>query len=286
MTQQEFTNEFKAHARSVGMDIIGIAPIERFNDLPKEKHPSSIFPEARSVVVVGKRIVRGVLRGVEEGTQFGIYDLFGRDWLNNRPLALATFKTAEFLEDNGWEAVPMPYLPPETPAMGVPVKKDRPAPNIMVDFNDAAVRAGVGEIGYCGFLLTPAFGPRQRLQMILTDADLVPDDILKDPICTGCMKHAASVCPLGAISSESEQTLRICGKEMVVGAIDYGKCARCKNGATPNPWHPAGKPERLAAACARGCVAELEDKERLTNKFENKFRKRAPWGVIEERRML
>lgn len=147
MSEQDLTARFRAHARSCGADIAGIAPVERFDGLPGERHPASIFPETRSVVVVGKRIVRGALRGVEEGTQFDVYNQFGRDWLNNRTLALATFRISEFLEDSGWEAVPLPNLPPETPPMGVSVREGRPAPNVMLDFDDAAVRAGVGEIG-------------------------------------------------------------------------------------------------------------------------------------------
>jgi len=111
------TSEFRAHAQSAGADIVGIAPIGRFSSLPPEGHPSSIYPEVRSVVVIGKRIARGALRGVEEGTQFQLYYQYGRDWLSNRVLATATYRAAEFLEDRGWEAVPLPNLPPETPAI-------------------------------------------------------------------------------------------------------------------------------------------------------------------------
>lgn len=285
MSQQSFTNEFRTHARSCGIDIIGVAPIERFSGIPLERHPASIFPEVRSVVVVGKRIVRGALRGVEEGTQFSIYSQFGRDWLNNRTLALATFRASEFLEDHGWEAVPLPNLPPETPPMGVPVREDALAPNVMLDFDDAAVRAGVGEIGYCGFLLTPQFGPRQRLQMILTDAELVPDAIIEEPICLRCERDIA-FCPPGAISDDPAETRVVCGREMAVARIDHARCAQCKNGALPNAYHPSGSPDRLAAACARGCMVRLEAAGCLSNRFTNAFRKRAPWGVIEERRTL
>ncbi len=285
MAAPDFTQAFKSSVRACGADIVGIASIDRFNGLPADKHPASIFPEVRSVVVIGKRIVRGALRGIEEGTQFEIYNYFGRDLLNNRTLALTTFRICEFLEDNGWEAVPLPYLPPEIPPMGVPVRSGLPAPNVMLDFDDAAVRAGVGEIGYCGFLLTPTFGPRQRLQLILTDADLAPDPLLKDPICTQCALES-SPCPLGAIGGEPAQVRTICGKEMPIGAIDYDKCAACKNGAGPNPWHPSGKPDRLAAACARGCVAYLESAGRIGNTFASPFRKRPPWGVIEERKVI
>ena len=68
--RSQFTAAFKEYARSVGADLVGIANIERFEDVAPNRHPSSIFPEARSVVMIGKRITRGTLRGLEEGTQF------------------------------------------------------------------------------------------------------------------------------------------------------------------------------------------------------------------------
>ncbi|HEX2998849.1 MAG TPA: hypothetical protein VHR86_01225, partial [Armatimonadota bacterium] len=257
----------------------------RFSDVPTNHHPAAIFPEVRSVIVIGKRITRGALRGIEEGTQFDLYFQFGRDWLNNRVLALASFRSAEFLENNGWEAVPLPNLPPEVPPMGLPVKEGLPAPNVMMDFDDAAVRAGLGEIGYCNLFLTPEFGPRQRLQIILTDAELEPTPMLTKAICTRCMDHT-KFCPLGAISKEGERTLTIAGKEMVVGNIDYAKCAQCKNGAFGNALHSSGKPDRMAALCTRNCIQFLEENEQISNTFQNPFRTREPWGVIEERKTL
>lgn len=282
---KDFTTQFKAHAKQAGVDLIGIAPISRFEDVSPEHHPASIFPEVKTVVVIGKRIARGALRGVEEGTQFDIYGQYGRDWLSNRILAMATFRTAEFLEDNRWEAVPLQDLPKETPPMGVSVRPGQPPPNVMIDLEDAAVRAGLGEIGYCGFFLTPEFGPRQRLQIILTDAELEPDSIPEEAICDYCADSVA-FCPLGALNPEVNTAINVCGKEMVTAEISYDKCRVCKNGAGPNPYHPSGKPDRLGAICARSCLDRLEQSGKLKNVFRNPFRKREPWGVIEERRIL
>jgi len=276
-----FSDAIRTHAPRAGADLLFIAPIERFNDLPAEKHPASIFPEARSVVVVGKRITRGTLRGVEEGTQFDLYRQYGRDWLNNRVLATATYRISEFLEDNGWEAVPLPNLPPEVPPMGIPVREGLPAPNVMLDFDDAAVRAGMGEIGYCGMLLTPRFGPRQRIQLILTDAELTPDPLLTEPVCLGC-KDLKDICPLGAIRNDGNETLNAAGKTTTVAKVDASICGKCRNGVEANPFHASGKPDRCASLCTRNCVVRLEEAGRLTESFENPFRKRAPWGFVEE----
>ena len=273
-------DKIERYAREAGADIFGVAGIERFKEVPFEKHPQAIFPEVRSVIVVGRRITRGTLRSVEEGTNFSNYSLYGYDWLDNRFIALTTFRISEFLEDNGWEAVPLPNIPPEVPPMGVKVRKESPEPNVLLDFDDIAVRAGVGEIGYCGVLLTPEYGPRQRIQLILTDAVIEQDPLLSEKICLyedGCR----GFCPLGAFKGEKE--IVIAGKKMIVADIDYKReCLSCKNGAMSNRYHPAGKPDRLAAVCIRSCVDILERKGRIKNRFGLPFRIRDAWTVKKD----
>jgi epoxyqueuosine reductase QueG len=280
---KDLTIALKEHATASGADLVGIADIERFEGLPAQNDPRYIFPDAKSVIVVGRRITRGALRGIEEGTQFGNYRLYGYSWLDNRFVAITTFRTAEFLEDNGWEAVPLVPLPPEIPPMGISVKPDLPPPNVLPDLQDAAVRAGLGEIGYARFLLTPQYGPRQRFQAILTDAVLEPDPILDEAICDRSPETHAAFCPLEAIDPSQEETLVICGKQMTVAKVDYGLCAKCENGARPNLYHPAGKPDRLGALCARSCLVHLEEAGRLGNTFRAPFRKRTPWTVVRGR---
>lgn len=274
----QLTAEFKAFAQEKRVDLLGIAPIDRFSGVAANHHPQSIFPETRSVIVLGKRITRGTLRGLEEGTQFDVYGQYGLSWLADRMLAITTISLATFLEDHRCEAVPLQDLPPQIPPSGIAVKPGIPAPNVMVDIRDAAVRAGVGEIGYCGEILTPEFGPRQRFQMILTDAELTPTPLCQASVCDEC-KECVSACPLNAIATGADERLEICGKTMTVASIDYGACRSCKNGARGNPNHPAGRPDRLGALCTRTCVDHLERADRVSNQFAGTFRKRPAWQI-------
>lgn len=275
----KLTEDFIAFAKSKRVDVLGIAPIERFADVPVNHHPATIFPEVKNVIVLGKRITRGTLRGIEEGTQFSLYGQYGQSWLMDRMLAITTIGVATWLEDNRWEAVPIQDLPPEVPPSGIAVKPGLPAPNVMIDVREAAVRAGVGEIGYCGELLTPEFGPRQRFQLILTDAPLDPTAMLEKSVCDKCGLCAKS-CPKGAF--KGEKTVIIAGKEMLVADIDYNVCRTCKNGATGNPQHQAGRPDRLGAVCLRSCVNHLEAEKLIGNSLVNPFRQREAWTIDGE----
>ncbi len=260
------------------IDLIGFASKERFNGVDAQHNPFSIFPEAKTVIMLGKRICRGALRGVEEGTNFGDYTLFGKNWLEDEFLSMACYDLVRVLEDNGWEACPIFPNPTEIEPQGVAVADGRPAPNVYPDFDYAAVACGLGEIGKNGLLLTPEFGSRQRFHMILTDAEIEPSPLFEGKICDGCGKCANS-CPLGAIDVNNTVEIDVCGKKMQVYSIDYDICKTCKNGACINRFSKIAKPDRVAALCNRTCICHLEETKVLSNKFENSFRQREVWSV-------
>jgi hypothetical protein len=87
---------------SNGADLVGIASMERFSALPPEANPRHVKPDAQSVIVVGFRIARGALRGVEEGTA----------WQTQTGAAASicvesTYQLCCLLESEGWEPVPL-----------------------------------------------------------------------------------------------------------------------------------------------------------------------------------
>ncbi len=265
-------------AKKEGIDLIGFADKSRFDALPARNNPFSIFPEGKTVILVGKRLCRGALRGIEEGTNFADYNLFGKNWLEDEFLSIACYGLVNAIEDEGWEAVPVFPNPCELAPSGVSVAEGRPEPNVFPDFDYAAVACGLCEISYSGIPLSKQFGSRQRFHMIITDAELEPTPILEKSICNNCKKCALS-CPLGAISTEKTREIEICGKKMTVAEIDYEKCKICKNGACVNRFSPAARPDRLAALCNRTCLVHLEQEKLLENAFEKPFRKRDAWAL-------
>ena len=98
----------KEYAKRCGADIVGIASMDRFEGAPKQFDPRYIFPDAKSMVVMGFRIFRGCLRGIEEGTFFVAYAGMGYAGINwvYQPVVLWNF--CKMLEDEGYEAVPVP----------------------------------------------------------------------------------------------------------------------------------------------------------------------------------
>ena len=57
-----------------------------------------------------------------------------------------------------------------------------------------AVACGLGEYGYHGMVLSPEYGPRERIISIITSADLEPDPLYNGPaLCDQC-KLCAKFC--------------------------------------------------------------------------------------------
>jgi ferredoxin len=270
------SDTIKQFARDHGADLIGIASIDRFRGLPKQENPLSIFPECQSVIVLGSRILRGALRGIEEGTNFfSTYGFFGYQALEDSFLSQTTYDCTCFIETQAFEAVPLFGYDKEGMAKGVPVGEGKPAPNVGVDVHYAAHVAGLGEVGLGGFFLTPRFGPRQRFALILTDAPLEADAVIRNSFCEGC-DQCVQACPFGGIQIGKKVSIGVEPYRMETAEIDYNVCRSCPNGAMTIPGR-GDKPDRLGAACARACVVKLESEGRCENTFQQPFRKRKPW---------
>ncbi len=325
------SKKFKERARRAGADLVGIASMDRFEGAPKEMDPRQIFPEAKAAVVFGFRIPRGCFRGIEEGTYFNAYPSMGYANINLVAAPIVLRETSLFLEDEGYEAVPiqnMCFYTTAEPHTGeirrgkrmrsVSVAPGRPAPDILVSFRFAAVAAGLGEIGYSKVFLSPEYGPRQRLAMLLTDAPLEPDPIFEEKICDRCLL-CVKECSGNAISRTETIKMNLAGKNLEWGKLDHVRCSSAYTGGKreTNPFFPPGADEEKllshlygegqkdeenlvkimpytyaslwnfhhnsavegARGCIRACMIHLEETGRIKASFKEPFRKRKPWAL-------
>ncbi|NMA20152.1 MAG: epoxyqueuosine reductase [Lentisphaerae bacterium] len=257
------TSELKSKARELGADLIGVAPKSRWADWPAQSNPLSIMPACQSVIVVGRKILRGAFRGIEEGTNFGsTYGHYGHAWNEFTFLSRLIYNLAAAIETHGAEAVPMSGGTPK--GENTVVGNAGIASNVRLDSKALAHAAGLGSIGKGGFFLTKQYGHRQRFGLILTDLELEGDPILDLDFCKDC-DACIKACPLQAYSLNQDQTWR----------LNSNVCNSCTNGKILGS-DLSGEPlDRLASACGRACLVALEDK--IGEKFHHKFRKRAAW---------
>ncbi len=234
--------QVKRFAIECGADLVGIGDICRFDGAPPQFDPRYIFPEARVIIGFAFRIPRGYFRGVEEGTHFFQYPAMGYASINEVYAPIVLREVACMIEDHGYEAVPLRNfgsIAPVSDMTGDPsepaeygrrvrysraVRDGQPPPDVILHFRIAAFICGLGEIGYSKLLLTPQFGPRQRLAFLLTDAPLRPDPLYDGPaLCDECMA-CVDDCPVNAISRDEVIEVCVAGRRLRWGRLDEWQC--------------------------------------------------------------
>ncbi len=224
----------KLGAGGGGVEVVGIANIERFAEAPERMHPSNIFPGCRSVISLVQPIPRSTYRGITEGTYWPNYTYYSYNRLNTLFRPMLTYELARMIEDHGHEAVAVyPGVPEMYPSNPDPVAPGRPVPEVNLNIRIAAMACGLGEIGWSKVFIHPEFGPRVRIGNILTDAELEPDPILEPgTLCKRCMKCVKD-CPGNAIPGKDEKPpipIHLDGREYQWGDVHMGRCTATHHG--------------------------------------------------------
>lgn len=238
MNKRITKEEIRQLALDKGLDFIGFANIERFTGAPPRMHPSSIFPECKTVIVMGKRVIRGGWRGIEEGTHFPNYTYFDyHGQLNSFFIHLPLYELACAIEDSGYEAVPYYPGPPEGQGNNPPIREGAVAPNVHLAIRIAGLAAGLGEIGWSKVFLTKKFGPRVRMAAILTDMEIEPDPLMKPgTLCDKCMEcvKGCSAHAIPHLKDHKTIKINIEGQEYEWADVHMGRCTLSYHGGDPS----------------------------------------------------
>nr|MBC7245011.1 reductive dehalogenase [Chloroflexota bacterium] len=151
-------------------------------------------------------------------------------------MAEVTAKLAKYIRALGYEAVP--------------------SGNDTMQNIPLAIDAGLGEIGRLGLLLTPEFGPRQRLCKVLTNLPLATDkpiDFGMQRFCEMCL-FCAHACPAKAIpfGERSLERTSISNRPGILRwTVNVGNCylfwranggTDCSNCVAACPWGQQNRP--------------------------------------------
>jgi epoxyqueuosine reductase QueG len=215
MSISDLTQEVKECAQRFGAHLVGVASVDRFEGAPKGHHPSDLLPGAKSVISFAIRFFQSTLE----------CDKFGRDselipkeelWsvqqtifdfmyaTLNTQLQMIGVQLAHLLSSQGYKTLPLP-------AGGYKVGAGRYA---FFSHRHAAALAGLGEIGLNNLLITPQYGPRVRLNSVITRAELTPDPMLEERVCKGA--EECGLCLKAKTCFGDVETWNVGGKTMHV----------------------------------------------------------------------
>jgi epoxyqueuosine reductase QueG len=232
MPSIEMTRDVRELALEREMDYFGVTPAERLAGAPDGWRPTDILPSARSVVVMGMRIGRGVRHvqrtanlSSEKSAKYGIfvYQVFGYNILNDK-MNLAAYALGKLLEQEGHTTVPIPASPPYNSKDLLAVFSQR----------HAAVAAGLGQFGWHKMVMFPVDGPKVRLVSLITEAELEPSPPYQGPqLCDpdACGRVCAQVCPTKCLSDQESVSFEIDGVSIEHGGFDKRRCLSAPCGA-------------------------------------------------------
>ena len=183
MTREEVKELFL----SLGAELCGIAPVDRFGTAPEGFHPQDVYPRCRSVISFACRMPAAVLSCPTSA----VYTRT-RNSAADKMDAIALNACIE-LEKMGVMAVPIPA--------NESVWDEKTGRNrSIVSLKHAAQAAGLGSIGRHSLLITPQLGSMVWLGAVLTDGEWEGDPLL-EPACTGC-NRCVEACPVNALAGE------------------------------------------------------------------------------------
>jgi epoxyqueuosine reductase QueG len=197
---------------------VGVASIDRFDPMPplydgvpEGHHPRVFLPEARSVISIAMPILPAVLDApavladvememIPAHVKYPYLETFYNrvgHVVHDYMLEFIGQVVGQYLLGQGYRAMIFPTtgLHPRVDDLSDIEIWEGPPRGAAQEFSPfrytfgpfshrhAATRAGLGEFGYNNVVLTPQFGPRQRFNSIITDAELVPDPLLAEPVC-------------------------------------------------------------------------------------------------------
>jgi len=189
---EDLLRALQKRCKRMEISLVGVASVERWNDppfqpwMPEEFYPQSIFPQAKSVIVIGLPISLPVLE-----TSPSIY--YRELYITvNALLDQYTYRLANFLNEKGHPSV----FVPRDGYFGIKALLKNPV--AFFSHRHAALLAGLGNFGTNNMLLTPQYGPRVRFGSIFTAAELPADPLSKELLCTHCMR-CVKMCPAEAL---------------------------------------------------------------------------------------
>jgi ferredoxin len=215
-----------------GAALVGVSPVERFDPMPPLSdapppghHPRDFLPSARSVISIAQPILQPVLDApavlaerdlemIPEEVRRPYFEVFYNrvgHVVHDFMLEFIGQVIGQHLLARGYQTMIFPTTGLHPKADGLTEREvwegaadgrgGSPFGYTFGPFSHrhAATRAGLGEFGYNNLVLTRQYGPRQRFNSIVTEAELTPDPLIDEPICLRgdcmlCIKGCVAEC--------------------------------------------------------------------------------------------
>lgn len=177
--------------------LVGFAPVERWDehaDVPPGFRPSALWPQARTVIVLGLPILLPMIETTPSIIYTTLYTTA------NTELDQLAYRLSRMLLSAGHAAT---FLPRDGYGH-ISLLVEKPLASFSQVY--AAKYAGLGTVGFHHMLITPEFGPRVRFVSIFTTFAAEASPLHARELCTRCML-CASRCPTQAFTPDGQKAI-------------------------------------------------------------------------------
>lgn len=212
------SNYIKNLAYSFGADVCGIGSVDRFKNAPSGFHPLDIYPEAKTVISIGKHFSTSLF---EANTK--------------APYTFVKNKIAQLLDDI---AIKLTFNIEAQGYKAIPIPTDEPydywdSENIcgrgILSLKHAAEACGVGYIGKSTLLINEKYGNRLYLGAVITNIELSSDALISK-LCSESCEICLKSCPqsaLDGITINQKKCRQVCMTSTPGGGPVYS-CYACR----------------------------------------------------------
>ena len=230
MKKDELTAEILT---GLDADCIGILSYEQWQETGDAATIEKLLPGARSIILMAQEIPAETTRHITSRAEVGaitMRDIFSQTaGLVDGRLDWEGYKLVKKLHRLGYRGLSIPSGGPYDPRFLAGA----------LSYKHIGQAAGVGKIGWNGLLLTPEFGPRVRMTVVLTDAELHMEQLETSELpCLKCKGACVKICPSRAISyPDKGQTFNMDShrcNSYLAGVQTCAECIRvCPAGKSP-----------------------------------------------------
>lgn len=220
--------------KKMNIPLVGFSSVKRWENppqnlpnkfekwIPSEFWPQNIYPETKTVIVIGLPVQLPI---VETTPSIYYHELY------NTVNSILDSKAYELSEILNQQEFPSIFVPRDAYGdIDILLKK----PLAFFSHRHAAYLAGLGSFGQNNVILTPEYGPRVRFTSIFTSAVIESDTIPGEDLCTRCLR-CIDECPVHAIPS-----LPSANKSIFPEIIDKISCAKRSKSLRETYENPCG----------------------------------------------
>ena len=218
---QALKDDIIRFCRERNAELVGFAPVERWDEqgeVPPDFRPRAIFPQARTVIVIGMSMPLPVVETTPSALHQELYTT------TNRQLDDLAVELTRYLNRAGHASFPF------TRDTYTTMRALRENNLAAFGHVPAAKYAGLGTIGMNQCILTPEFGPRVRFVSVFTAAEIPPDPMQGKELCIKC-ELCAECCPKNALKPREDR---------VVGDYDKTACLEMHEELVKRRSYPCG----------------------------------------------